>query len=548
MLKFDSNFFEGETREGFFVEPLVKNAWAAQLETLEIFDEICKENNLIYAADWGTLLGAIRHKGFIPWDDDMDACMPRADMMKFFEIIDEYPILKCENPYNTPDIGIHATRIMLSDTTSFERTKLKENHGFPFPVGIDIFPIDYVPRDEEQEREQLDLMLKTNYAVNFLILENMHDEKEQAYHKAYLDKLKELKEALDIDFSEEYPKAHELTILYDELQQAYGESESDYVSELPCLMLGQDYYLPKDTYENIIRVPFENIDIPVPADYDRVLRVKYGEDYMTPQNISGGHDYPYFNRYILGDEDDNNRGLFEENKRNIIKITSDYYRNFLRQKAKPQIINAGENSIEAALEEVLFEIDRICKNHKIQYWVIDKENYSLAMKRPELMKFQSLLQIELDSWFDYRSIYTHRDHADLRMYVLTDGYMVDPKDYETRFHGCQEIVGIDIAPIDMVNDDDSVEALKVNIITRLQDTIEALPTERPYSNEVLKMIAQWEDLLDMEIDLEGNLQNEFVKMLDSIAMSDADESFSRCRISSDIGRDNYQLYTKEHFD
>lgn len=546
MLKFDSKFFEGETREGFFVEPLVKHAWAAQLESLAIFDEICQENNLIYTADWGTLLGAVRHKGFIPWDDDMDVCMPRADMMAFFEIIDSYPLLKCENPYNTINHGIHATRVMLSDTTSFERTKLKENHGFPFPVGIDIFPIDYVPRDETKKQEQLDLMLKTNYAVNYLILEDMHDKKEKEYHKAYLEKLKEIRTVLDIEFSEEHPRVQELSVLYDELQQAYSESEADYVSEMPCLMLGMDYYLPKNTYEDIIRIPFENIEIPVPKNYDQVLSAKYGEDYMTPKNVAGGHDYPYFNRYIQGNED-SNRKLFEENKNSILKITSEYYIEFLRQKTKPLVETTEENPIKAALQEVLFEIDRICKKNKIKYFVIDKDNYSLAMIRTDFMKFQNLLQIELDSWFDYRSIYTHKEHTDLRMYVLTDGYMVDTRDYAIRFHGCQETVGVDIAPVDIVNDDDSVENLKTDIITKLQETINVLPAEGPYSEEIKKVASQWEELLNMQIDYKGNIQNEFAKMMDSVAMSDNDESFARCRISSDIGTKKYHLYDRKHF-
>lgn len=546
MLKFDSKFFEGETREGFFVEPLVKHAWAAQLETLAIFDEICQKNNLIYTADWGTLLGAVRHKGFIPWDDDMDVCMPRADMMAFFKIIDSYPILKCENPYNTIKHGIHAARVMLSDTTSFERTKLKENHGFPFPVGIDIFPIDYVPRDETKKQEQLDLMLKTNYAVNYLILEDMHDKKEKEYHKAYLEKLKEIRTVLDIEFSEEHPRVQELSVLYDELQQAYSESEADYVSEMPCLMLGMDYYLPKNTYEDIIRIPFENIEIPVPKNYDQVLSTKYGEDYMTPKNVEGGHDYPYFNRYIQGNED-SNRKLFEKNKNSILKITSEYYIGFLRQKTKPLVETTEENPIKAALQEVLFEIDRICKKNKIKYFVIDKDNYSLAMIRTDFMKFQNLLQIELDSWFDYRSIYTHKEHTDLRMYVLTDGYMVDTRDYAIRFHGCQETVGVDIAPVDIVNDDDSVENLKTDIITKLQETINVLPAEGPYLEEIKKVASQWEELLNMQIDYKGNIQNEFAKMMDSVAMSDNDESFARCRISSDIGTKNYHLYDRKHF-
>ena len=77
------NFLEGEIRNSFYVESMMKKVWAAQLEVLHEIDRICKKHNITYFADWGTLLGAVRHKGFIPWDDDMDITMKRQDYIKF---------------------------------------------------------------------------------------------------------------------------------------------------------------------------------------------------------------------------------------------------------------------------------------------------------------------------------------------------------------------------------------------------------------------------------------------------------------------------------
>lgn len=68
-----------EVRCDFEISAMMKRAWAAQMEVLEVVDEICQRNGLQYFADWGTLLGAIRHQGFIPWDDDIDICMKRKD-------------------------------------------------------------------------------------------------------------------------------------------------------------------------------------------------------------------------------------------------------------------------------------------------------------------------------------------------------------------------------------------------------------------------------------------------------------------------------------
>ena len=88
-MNFDNNFFDNEVRNGFFVCSLMKRAWAAQIDVLAYFDKICQENGLKYYADFGTLLGAVRHKGFIPWDDDIDVSMFREDIEKLRTLMDQ---------------------------------------------------------------------------------------------------------------------------------------------------------------------------------------------------------------------------------------------------------------------------------------------------------------------------------------------------------------------------------------------------------------------------------------------------------------------------
>lgn len=563
-LQFEPEFFEPETREGFYIEPLIKNAWAAQLQTLYMFDKICEENNLTYSVDWGTLLGAIRHNGFIPWDDDLDVCMPREDLMRFYKIIQYYPQLECLNPYNTPDLGIHASRLMLSRDFTVDRDRLKDLHGFPFPVGIDIFNVDYAPRDKVKEEEQIELMEKVNYAANLTILIDEHDEKEEEYKKAYKRFVREIKELTDIEFTKEEPDLYELTVLYDEIQSTYSEDDSDYITELPCIMLGGDYYLPKDTYKNIVRVPFENLMVPIPENYDEVLRVKYGDDYMTPINREGGHDYPFYNESIRETMSSVGADSFDKTKAHIEKISSDYYRRFINRDISPVLkfsneeLSSNPNArIQAALLETLEEVLRLCENNNIKYYYIDGSKdeiesirdfscsatgIHIGMMRSDYMLFQQILQEELDPWFDYRSIYSHKEHTDMRTYVITDAYGTNDGEYEERFHGCNDIVGIDIAAIDMVNDDDSIEALKKNVITKLLDTANSVPNNPPYDDSVLDVINQWEDLLQIEINKKGYLPNEFVKAADNVAMSDNNAMYKRMRISADIIDGEYRLY------
>ena len=80
-------YLNGEIRDGFYVESTMKKAWAAEIEVLNEVDRICRQHDIQYFADWGTLLGTIRHKGFVPWDDDMDITMKREDYTRFCQIV-----------------------------------------------------------------------------------------------------------------------------------------------------------------------------------------------------------------------------------------------------------------------------------------------------------------------------------------------------------------------------------------------------------------------------------------------------------------------------
>ena len=148
------DFFKEETRCGYTVSAKMKRIWAKELDLLRVFADVCEKNDLEYFLDGGTLLGAIRHKGFIPWDDDVDVIMPRKDYDRLWKIANscfEYPYFFQTSLSEKNFFRAHA-QLRNSETTGFIQSDEKKdiNKG----IFLDIFPLDNVPSDKS-EREHL---------------------------------------------------------------------------------------------------------------------------------------------------------------------------------------------------------------------------------------------------------------------------------------------------------------------------------------------------------------------------------------------------------
>ena len=169
-MELSKSFFEDEVRDGFYVTSDMKHAWAAQLEVLNDVDKACRENGIQYFAEWGTLLGAVRHHGFIPWDDDMDICMKRPDYNRFLQIADQimpegYKIFNISSDEDNDNM---LTRIINGRAINFEKTHLEKFHGFPYVSGIDIFPLDFIAPNREDDDFQCELISIVNSVAKFI--------------------------------------------------------------------------------------------------------------------------------------------------------------------------------------------------------------------------------------------------------------------------------------------------------------------------------------------------------------------------------------------
>lgn len=582
MLDFDLKYFEEETRDGFTIPAFMKHAWASQLELLNKVDIICEENNIPYFADYGTLLGTIRHKGYIPWDDDIDLCMMRHDLERFCEVVDNYDGILIHTCYNAPDHGFHAARVMNSTMFTVERDVYKEYHGFPFPVGLDIFTLDYVPREKEFEKEQIDALKVCSTAFHSKEWLDKHTPVDKEYVQQFAEyktAVKWLEKNCGMEFSDENPSQQEILILNEEIGGLYGDEESDYITQFACLCVGWDYYIPKDAYSSSIRMPFENTTVPVPVGYDLLLRKKYGDEYMTPIQADSGHDYPFYNTFIRAIFDERKHKTFEGACEYIENISSRFYIKF-RQKTKNPILDIEDNYFKeevidgqkvteeqkrklAAECEVLEEFKRLCEVTNTTYFAIDSTLESatsasgkvfddtslhVAIKREELNDFLIMLGQELGPWFNYSCIYSSEKHEDMRIFIWSDSYMCDEEEFRTRFHGYGENALIDISIIDKVSPDTSRDEVRKMLIENLITTSKSMPSEPPYSDEIFGIVDEWRRIAQVSVNTDLNLRREFLRAADNIGGAVADDGVTQVRITASLQDGVDKVYNISDFD
>ena len=293
-MRFDEYFFEKEIRQGFEISSMMKRAWAAELEMLSIVDGVCKDHNITWFADFGTLLGAVRHQGFIPWDDDVDICLKREDYNRLLKVLPK------SLPYGFSVAGMHAEekrlqdaarvhqlRVIADETMWDFRDYMKYFHGFPYQrIGIDIFPIDYLPWDAELEELQKEIL-----RYGFLTVQHWEMWEERGELE---ERISNISQICHIDIPKDEKRYNYIWRLLDHLSGLYEEQEADMMAEWMFYLEEEGYRMHKEWYSEVVYLPFENgIKMPVPCGYKEILTGIYG-DYMTPSRQGAEHDYPFY--------------------------------------------------------------------------------------------------------------------------------------------------------------------------------------------------------------------------------------------------------------
>lgn len=269
-------FLEAETRCGHLISQKMKEVWAVELDLLIELLRVCEKHKIKIFASGGTLLGAIRHKGMIPWDDDIDMMMLREDYDKLCEIApkefrDPYFF---QTAYN--DVGCTRTHAQLrnSRTTAILKTE-KEYATFNQGIFIDIFPLDAVVDDQElfeQQSKQADRLLTKMGRYNRLSI---------CYDRKATKGLKGAVKAMVYPFTNvifrKLNLAEKNFRKFESMCKKYNHMETEKVSTFSFGLDKPEFFQYRCDFEEIIYVPFEFLSIPIGKVYERALVQQYGD-------------------------------------------------------------------------------------------------------------------------------------------------------------------------------------------------------------------------------------------------------------------------------
>lgn len=267
-LNIPKNWFNAEIRDGYFVSRETKEMWAIQLDMLYKVQQICQKHNIKYWADGGTLLGAIRHNGYIPWDDDIDIAMLREDYDRFIEVAKE----ELHDPYflqtdwNDEVYFCHA-KIRRSDTTCILAKDVPANFNFNQGIFIDIFPLDKVPTDEEEYKRYVEHLWMIKNEILF------SRSRWWVYERGNYDLYMKCKNDRDS---------------FDRLRKIYNNTDTPMIANLSLPSVNNEIRKELRDYNKTLYTQFEMLTIPIPYLYDNALTRQYG-DYLTPVQNKTNH-------------------------------------------------------------------------------------------------------------------------------------------------------------------------------------------------------------------------------------------------------------------
>ena len=262
----------------------LKHLQNVELMILNEFIRICDENNLIYYMYAGSLLGAIRHKGFIPWDDDLDVVMYRKDFEKFKEIFIALNHEKLELLCNETESEYFylLSKLMLKGTR-FEESWLNQV-DFHIGINIDIFVLDDLADNKLKRFYQL---RKSFWYNKMLIMSSVKLEDLPLVSKLFSHTIYHVLRFFNVRPKTIYNKC--LKFL-----KKYADSDSNDLFDISATAKEYPLIFRKKDFSSVKKVKFEDIEVSVPVNYDYILKSLYG-DYMELPPVEERYNHPIEN-------------------------------------------------------------------------------------------------------------------------------------------------------------------------------------------------------------------------------------------------------------
>lgn len=250
------------------------------LDMLQWFHNFCVLNNICYYAAGGTMIGAARHKGFIPWDDDIDVVVPRRDYNKLISIFqeqkDHYYLETVNN--EKKDFLYSYAKLYDTNTTLIEHTKTDCKRG----IYIDVFPLDGVGNTE---KEAIKNFRKFDRINMFLMMRTCAIRKERSWYKNLSILLARMLPARLVD-------ERKIVVKLDKIANYINRDDAIYVANLMGTYRSKEIIL-RELFGQPTLYQFENISIYGPEKYDEYLTCIYGDwKALPPENKrKTSHDF-----------------------------------------------------------------------------------------------------------------------------------------------------------------------------------------------------------------------------------------------------------------
>jgi len=261
----------------------IKEIKQIELSILKFFHEFCEENKLTYYLAYGTLLGAVRHKGFIPWDDDIDVYMPRKDYEKFLKEFDKKntnELFKTISVYDYTNYYIQFAKLIYTKTTVYEKRLCVD---IPIGIWLDIFPLDNMSNDYQKAI----LLHKKVKIFNILRVHKIQNFKFSA-NKNIMDNFKVLIHKIIQKLIFFIPLKYLMRKINNLSQKYKNEEYSKYIGYVAST--DNSFLLEREWFKERVLIVFENYKFWVPKEWDKVLKNNYG-NYMQlpPENKRVDH-------------------------------------------------------------------------------------------------------------------------------------------------------------------------------------------------------------------------------------------------------------------